>query len=133
MNELTYTPNKSKPRKSLVRSPMARKEWKRVPGTARKTLKAKRESPTQLRFKREVRERDNFTCQFPSCGVYDLHIDVHHIAKRSQRPDLKLVTSNAICLCRKHHSWTDTNHDEAVRLGLLSTESYEKAQKELVA
>ena len=133
MNDLTYTTHSSKPRKQIQRRAMKRGGFKRVPGTARKVLKAKRESPAQLRFKREVRERDNYTCQFPSCGVYDLHIDVHHIAKRSQRPDLKLTVSNAVCLCRKHHSWTDTNHDEAVRLGLLSTESYELAQKELVA
>jgi predicted restriction endonuclease len=77
------------------------------------------------RFKREVRERDNCTCQFPGCGYYSKHIDVHHIAKRSQRPDLKFAVNNGICLCRPHHRWTDLNHDEAVRMGLLSVETYE--------
>jgi 5-methylcytosine-specific restriction endonuclease McrA len=96
-------------------------------------LKAKPESAEEKRFKQAVRLRDDYTCQYPGCGVYDLHIDVHHIAKRSQRPDLKLVTSNGICLCRKHHSWTDTHHDEAVSLGLLSVESYEAAQKSKAA
>ena len=93
-----------------------------------KSLRAKPESAAEKRFKREVRERDNFTCQFPGCGSTE-NIDVHHIAKRSQRPDLKLVVSNGICLCRKHHTWTDFNHDEAVSMGLLSTESYELAQR----
>lgn len=95
-----------------------------------KRLKTTRETPAMARLKRTVRERDNFTCQYPGCGYYSKHIDVHHIAKRSQRPDLKFEPSNAICLCRKHHAWTDVNHDEAVSMGLLSTETYEAAQKQ---
>jgi predicted restriction endonuclease len=113
---------------------MKRSQIQRVPGTARLErkpfgLKPKRESPAEKKFKREVRERDNYTCQFPGCDRSSKRIDVHHIAKRSQRPDLKLEVSNGLCLCRFHHSWTDTHHDEAVRIGLLSTESYELAQK----
>lgn len=113
---------------------MHRTEFKRVPGTARKAanifgLKPKRESPAQKKFKREVRERDNFTCQFPGCGIYDKHIDVHHKAKRSQRPDLKLSVDHACCLCRRHHSWIDFNHDEAVSMGLLDLTTYELVRK----
>jgi hypothetical protein len=108
---------------------MKRSGFKRVPGTARTTLKRKPESPPMRRFKREVRERDNYTCQFPGCGDYSKHIDVHHIAKRSQRPDLKYEVSNGLCLCREHHSWIDRNYHEAVRIGLLNTESYELAKK----
>lgn len=123
--------NNSIERKTPLR---ANKPMRRVPGTARKAanvlgLKPKRESPAQKKFKREVRERDNFTCQFPDCGIYDKHIDVHHKAKRSQRPDLKLTVSNGVCLCREHHQWTDNNHDEAVALGLLSLETYELAKR----
>ena len=108
---------------------MKRTKFERVPGTARTTFKPKRESPRLVRFRREVRERDNYTCQFPECGHRSKRIDVHHIAKRSQRPDLKHAVSNGICLCRQHHDWTDTHHDEAVRRGLLNTESYELAKK----
>jgi hypothetical protein len=120
---------KRKPIKRSLR-PMKRGELKRVPGTARTTFKPKRESPRLIRFRREVRQRDNYTCQFPGCGSRSKRIDVHHIAKRSQRPDLKFTVSNGICLCRKHHDWTDTHHDEAVRIGLLNTESYELAKKQ---
>jgi hypothetical protein len=114
---------------------MKRSEFKRVPGTARlerKKFGSKpgRESPAEKKFKREVRERDNYTCQFPGCVRSSKRIDVHHVAKRSQRPDLKLTVSNGICLCRAHHDWTDTHHDEAVAKGLLSTESYELAKKQ---
>lgn len=126
---------KIKPGSRLKRSkierskPMKRSRFRRAPGTARTTLKSRPESPQMRRFKREVRERDNYTCQFPKCGYYSKHIDVHHIAKRSQRPDLKFESSNAVCLCREHHRWTDTHHDEAVRMGLLSIESYELASR----
>lgn len=105
----------------LKRKPMARR---------RKPMKKHREPPALTRWKREVRERDSYTCQFPECGHQSKRIDVHHIAKRSQRPDLKFVVSNGICLCRAHHDWTDRNHDEAVRRGLLNTESYELAKKQ---
>ena len=107
---------------------------KRVPGTARMArnvfgLKPKRESPRETRFKREVRERDDYTCQFPGCDVRSKQIDVHHVAKRSQRPDLRFETSNAKCLCRRHHDWIDYHHDEAVNMGLLDITSYELAMK----
>ncbi len=108
--------------------PMKRSGIKRKPGAAR-PLKPKREPPALIRFRREVRKRDNYTCQYPRCGRYSKRIDVHHIAKRSQRPDLKFSTANGLCLCREHHNWTDTHHDEAVRIGLLNTESYELAKK----
>ena len=95
----------------------------------RPTLKKKRESPAETKFKRAVRIRDDYRCQFPGCCVQSKRIDVHHIAKRSQRPDLKFEVSNGVCLCREHHDWTDTHHDEAVSMGLLSVDSYELAKK----
>jgi predicted restriction endonuclease len=102
----------------------------RIKRSLRPTLKKRRESPAETKFKRAVRIRDDYRCQFPSCDVQSKRIDVHHIAKRSQRPDLKFEVSNGICLCRKHHSWTDHNHDKAVSMGLLSTDSYELAKKQ---
>lgn len=97
---------------------------------SRTSIKKKREPPALIKVKRQVRERDDNTCQFPKCGKQYKSIDVHHVAKTSQRPDLKLDPSNMICLCRQHHNWTDRNHDEAVKLGLLSTDSYELAKKQ---
>lgn len=113
---------------------MKRSGMKRVPGTARFAgnvfgLRPKRESPAETKFKREVRERDSYTCQFPGCDRRSKRIDVHHKAKRSQRPDLKLTVSNGICLCREHHDWTDRNHDEAAAMGLLDLTTYELARK----
>lgn len=94
-----------------------------------------------------VRMRNENKCQWPGvlilkapfgmspqfaarpCATGDTRIDPHHIAKRSQRPDLKYDVSNGICLCRTHHEWTDEEPELARQIGLLSTESYELARK----
>ena len=122
MNELTYTPNKSKPRKSLVRSPMARKG---------KRLRTKGESPEEREWKLKVRERDNYTCQ--RCFKVTLKsIHCHHIAPRSRRPDLVLELSNGIALCFECHAWCHARPIEATKAGFLSDASYEKAKRDLV-
>jgi len=121
MTELAYTTNKSKPRKSLVRSLMVRKG---------KRLRTKRESPEEREWKLKVRERDSYTCQH--CFKVTLKsIHCHHIAPRSRRPDLKLVVENGIALCLCCHSWVHAYPIQATEQGFLSDATYEKAQKEL--
>jgi 5-methylcytosine-specific restriction endonuclease McrA len=122
-----------KRRSGIKRTPFPR-NTERVPGTSRKArrvygLKSKGDSPAMTKVKAQARERDNYTCQYPGCGYFNKHIDVHHICKRSQRPDLKVTLSNLVCLCRKHHQFTDTNRREAEALGLVGGETYEKARK----
>jgi len=96
----------------------------------RKPLKPKVDRKLQ-EWSRKVRERDGNQCQWPGgCQTGDTRIDPHHKAKRSQRRDLKYTLANGLCLCRTHHDWTDDNHDAAVDLGLLNTESRELARKE---
>lgn len=114
--------------KTLQRSTKAMKRGGKL--RSRKPMKKKREPPALTKVKRQVRDRDNYTCRFPGCGKQYKSIDVHHIAKISHRPDLKFDPDNMICLCRKHHRWTDLNHDKAVEMGLLSIESYELAKKQ---
>lgn len=70
-----------------------------------------------------IREQDNSTCQ--RCGVYEEHIHTHHIAPRSQRPDLRHDVSNGVCLCGSCHQWVHHNPIEAEKLGLLSGAKYE--------
>lgn len=77
-------------------------------------------------WKKAVRARDGYQCQFRGCWTRDRSIDAHHIAMRSRRPDLKFVHSNGISLCRTHHDWVHRNPIDAERLGLLSSETYEK-------
>ena len=83
-------------------------------------------------FNAKVRAKYNYTCQFPGCGYYSKTIDVQHINKKSQRPDLKYDISNGITLCRLHHDWIDNTVEGrkmGLQLGLHKIDSYEKAQK----
>lgn len=51
--------------------------------------------------------------------------DAHHIAARSQRPDLKYDLDNGVALCRECHNWVPNNVEEAKELGLYSDAKYE--------
>jgi hypothetical protein len=128
----------------MKRSPMKRGPWTKAEKEAtyplsptRRRLKQaahrKQRAPTdeEWAWKRQIRERDEFKCQFPRCSSYSRHNDAHHIAPRSRRPDLKLELSNGITLCRNHHEWVHKNPIEAEEMGLLSSETYELAQKKL--
>jgi len=120
-------------------SPLQRTRWERKSYDWRSSSTLKRSRSSRLRAKRDpklaawskkVRERDGNQCQWPGgCQTGDVRIDPHHLAKKSQRRDLKYVVENGRCLCRTHHDWTDNNHDAAVAMGLLNTESRELARK----
>ena len=96
-------------------------------------MKKSRHESEEKAWSKAVRERDNYSCQFPCCNKSSKSIDTHHIAPRSLRPDLKFKLENGVCLDRQHHSWVHANKDEAVAMGLLNLESYELAQKKLRA
>ena len=57
----------------------------------------------------EIREASKYLCSV--CldeGIYNYEdIQVHHIEKLQDRPDLLLENENLICLCRKHHKQAD--------------------------
>jgi hypothetical protein len=98
----------------------------------RGALRVKPETSEAKRFKREVRERDNYTCRWPGCNYSSRSIHAHHINERSQRPDLRYDIKNGAAICPQHHDGlhhTVAGREEARRLGLLGGESYEKAQK----
>lgn len=134
-------------------SPLKRTSFKRKGyswGMKRSRLRVKSDKRLAA-WSKKVRERDGNVCQWPGvsvlkapygmspqfaaspCATGDTRIDPHHLAKRSQRRDLKYELSNGLLLCRTHHDWTDDNHDAAVAMGLLNTESRELAQKNLLA
>jgi 5-methylcytosine-specific restriction endonuclease McrA len=50
---------------------------------------------------KEVKLRDNFSCQFPNCKKRN--IQVHHILRHANHPTLRESAKNLICLCSKHH------------------------------
>src|ERR1051325_118369 len=119
--------------KPMKRSAMKR-VLNRIPGTGRKILRARGPSTADLKWAKAVRERDNYTCRWPGCGFYSQHIHAHHIHTRRQRPDLRHDPANGAALCNEHHDrlhHTEEGRREARELGLLGTETYEKARKEI--
>ena len=60
---------------------------------------------------KEVREASNYLCAV--CldeGIYNYKdVEVHHIEKLQQRPDLLLENEYLICLCKHHHKLADNN------------------------
>lgn len=95
-----------------------------------KRLRAKRD-PKLVVWSRAIHKRDVF-CQWPACVYLGRAVttDAHHKAPRSLRPDLKYELSNGILLCRHHHQYTHgAGKIEAIALGFLIEETYEKARK----
>lgn len=100
-----------------------------VPGPRKNSKRVNSNRYKEEQCKKAVRARDNFQCQFPRCFTRSRSIDVHHIAMRSKRPDLKFVRENCIALCREHHIYVHAHIDESVGMGLLDLTTYEAAQK----
>lgn len=97
----------------------------------RTRMKPYRISSREKALREEVLRRDNNRCQWPGgCKTGDTRIDVHHLAERSQRPDLKLSPENCKAICRTHHDWIPLHRAKAVEMGLLNPETYEAAIKQ---
>lgn len=100
-------------------------------GRKGKPLRAKPDRAL-AKWSKQVRERDDYTCQMT--GVRDVQRNIaHHVAPRSQRPDLRLDVSNGITLTPEAHQKVHDNPVWARANGWLSTETYEAAQKGLKA
>lgn len=102
-------------------------------GTFRRTRTARQKIGDALdaQWRTSVRERDNYTCQWPGCNYSSRHIHAHHINTRKQRPDQRRVVKNGICLCQRHHNFlhhTVEGRAFGRKHGLLGTETYELAK-----
>lgn len=58
--------------------------------------------PLQKEWRKQVKERDNFSCRIAdnNCGG---KLEVHHILRWSEFPELRYKTNNGITLCHAHH------------------------------
>jgi len=66
-----------------------------------------RESAKYRNWRKQVFERDSYTCQ--ECGDRTGHnLEVHHIKSRKEYPDLVFDLDNGITLCKKCHKMTST-------------------------
>ena len=53
------------------------------------------------KFRETILQRDDHRCQM--CGRRARLLDVHHIERKKDKPELVMVASNVIALCRKCH------------------------------
>lgn len=60
------------------------------------------------KLRKDCLKRDNHKCQFVEngkvCG-YKKKVQIHHIIRKSDRPDLVWDINNVIALCPKHHKY----------------------------
>lgn len=78
----------------------------------------------------EIRETSNYLCEI--CKeerryTYN-NLEIHHIHKLRDRPDLLLDNYNLICLCTKHHKEADNGEidmDHLLELARQREENYQ--------
>ena len=98
-------------------------------GTSRKAIQRRRERVVRdIEWAMAIKVRDDHTCR--RCFYRDEYNNhAHHIAPRSQRPDLVHVLSNGATVCPLCHTWIHDHPIESRAVGLLSNETYEAASK----
>ncbi len=64
--------------------------------------KRKRNSPEDIKWRKDVFERDNYTCQYCRDNKGG-NLNAHHLESYDINVELRLVVSNGITLCEKHH------------------------------
>ena len=62
-----------------------------------------RKSINYKEWRKQVYERDNYTCQ--CCGKTGVALNAHHILNFSTYPDLRFDVSNGVTLCEECHSF----------------------------
>lgn len=58
--------------------------------------------PLQKQWRMEVKKRDNFSCRIADNNC-DGRLEVHHILRWSEFPELRYKINNGITLCHAHH------------------------------
>jgi hypothetical protein len=68
----------------------------------KKNIKIGRGSPEYKKWRMEIFERDEYTCQY--CGQIGYKLNAHHLYSYKQYKKLRLEISNGITLCQECHN-----------------------------
>lgn len=107
-----------------------RKSQAAIRGKERTRQRQKEHDKQEEEWRLEVLQRDGDKCQYPKCKTSSKSLHAHHVAPRSQRPDLKYVVSNGKGLCFIHHEVVHKFPKKSQEMGLLSNRTMELARKE---
>lgn len=78
-----------------------------------------KESFERMIWRKVIYKRDNWTCQWPDCGLGPRsfpfrHIEAHHIFKWADYPELRFRLSNGITLCKNHHKHVTDREEQFI-------------------
>lgn len=79
------------------------------------------DDPLYKQWRKDVRKRDNYKCQWPGCSA-SKKLHVHHVKRWSDSVGLRYHIDNGILLCKFHHSLIEGNENsyEAVFFKIIS-------------
>ena len=89
-----------------------------------------RNSPEMAKWRLNVFERDDFTCQ--KCGLRGIELEAHHIKPFATFPDLRFEVSNGATVCKECHyevNGTDWKPSSSLREVKGSKEKIRKENK----
>lgn len=77
--------------------------------------------PLYDKFRKQVKIRDKYTCQWPGCKA-SKKLHVHHIKRWVDSVDLRYNIDNGLTLCKFHHQLINGNEVsyEAVFLKIIA-------------
>ena len=67
-------------------------------------------NPAYAKFRKEVRKRDDYQCQFPGCSN-KTKLEVHHIKQWAHFPGMRFEATKGITLCKSCHNITKGNEE----------------------
>lgn len=90
-------------------------------------------SPEYVAFRAKIYKRDK-KCKFPNCRYQGQRLQVHHIKRAADFPELEFIESNAILLCLKHHRevWGKERDYEPLFIQLVSIPNRVVPRKEKI-
>ena len=68
----------------------------------REENKNRQGNPDNIKWRKEVYERDNYNCQ--RCYQKGKHLNAHHIANWADNKELRFIFSNGITFCKNCHN-----------------------------